>query len=304
MHRPYFDESTDVSGVFRVSISPDLPRPHLGIVAAVHGNEPCGLVALSRIRRAVEAGELDLRAGTLVLIHGNPDATAEGRRYTKGGVDLNRILDYHFVDGLPPSRWTPEHHRALALRPVLESLDAALDLHSTTAPTPPFAITSRLPSSRKLAEQLGLRHLTVGWEAPGLVSDRVMIGFLARRDVPGVGVECGQHHHPEAGEVAYGTAVRFMVAHGVVDPPNATATTGRHSPPVVVQVAEAIKKPSADFRFERELGGLQHLRAGDLLGSDRNLEFRLKHDGYVLMPNDGVPVGQDMLYLARIEGDD
>ena len=73
------EELTGIVGALRISAAPDFPRPHVGVVGAVHGNEPCGLRAIERLRAELVGGELSLRSGTLFLIHGNPRATPAAR---------------------------------------------------------------------------------------------------------------------------------------------------------------------------------------------------------------------------------
>ena len=126
-------------------------------------------------------------------MHGNPGASAQQRRHLSAAVDLNRVFDFRFVEELAPALWEPEHHRAAELRPLFERVDAVLDLHSATAPTPPFAIASRIAASEPFALALGLAYVTFGWGGPGLLGDRVLLGLMTRRALPGVAVECGQH---------------------------------------------------------------------------------------------------------------
>ncbi|MDB4973889.1 MAG: succinylglutamate desuccinylase [Myxococcaceae bacterium] len=272
-----------------------LPRPHLAIVGAIHGNEHCGLLAIERLQRELERGALELSAGTLFLVHGNPAATAERRRFTER-VDLNRTFDFRFVEELAPALWEAEHHRALALRPLFDTVDALLDLHSTTAPTPAFAIASKVPASLPFARALGLAYLTLGWDGPGLLGDRVLLAQLTRRDRPGVAVECGQHDDEAAPELAYRCAVRALAHFGMVAPASATVL----DPPVrALMVRAAVKRLSASFRFERPIHGMQHLPAGYIIGHGDHLSVTVRNACYAIMPNDEVPVGDDMLYIAE-----
>ncbi|MDB4988279.1 MAG: succinylglutamate desuccinylase [Myxococcaceae bacterium] len=284
-----------LAGVTRIASDASLPRPHLAIVGAIHGNERCGLLAIERLRADFARGARALRAGTLVLVHGNPEATAEQRRYTQSGVDLNRTFDFRFVDELAPALWEPEHHRALALRPLLDSVDALLDLHSTTAPTPAFAIASRVPASLPFARALGLEYLTLGWDGPGLLGDRVLLARLTRRERPGVAVECGQHDDEAAPELAYRCALRALAHFGLIEP------LAEGPPPTMrtLMVRAAVKRLSVSFCFERPLHGMQALEAGDVIGHGDHLTVTVRHRCYAVMPNDDVPVGDDMLYIAE-----
>jgi hypothetical protein len=62
----------------------------------------------------------------------------------------------------------------------------------------------------------------------------------------------------------------------------------------------AIKRPSASFRFSRPLASMQQLAAGEIIGSDEDITFCAQRACYVIMPNDNVEVGDDMLYVAQL----
>ena len=281
----------DIPGVVRISRGASLPGPRVGVLGAIHGNETCGLEAIHRLRRVAETGGLPVAAGTIVLVHGNPAATEQGRRFTEGGEDINRILDYRFVERLAREAWTPEHHRALALRPVLEELDALLDLHSATEETPPFGIVNDVPASLELARRCGVRAVTRVWSD---VRDCVTIGVLARRGRPGVSVECGQHEAEAAVAEAVDIALRFLRATGAASggaPPAGDA--------MLLEVTDVLRKPSAGFRFASAIRGLDELPAGHLVGRDGTIEMRVTDPAIALLPNDTVAVGEDLVYLAR-----
>jgi len=285
------DVALEVGGVTRLR-GPQ-PGPQLAIVGAIHGNEHCGLLAIQRLQRELASGELMLQAGTVLLIHGNPLATEQLRRHT--GVDLNRTFDFRFVDELAPLLWEHEHRRALELRPIFDSVDAVLDLHSASAPTPAFAIASRVPASLPFALALGLDYLTLGWDGPGLLGDRVLLAPLTRRALPGVAVECGQHDDEGAAALAYQCALRALAYFGLI----AALPEPERRAPRVLHVLSAIKRPSAGFRFERPLLGMQALQAGQVIGHDEHLTLTVRSPCYAIMPNDTVAVGDDMLFIAE-----
>jgi uncharacterized protein len=289
------EASSPLPGVSFTSFDATRPRPHLAVVGAIHGNERCGLLAIERLARELARGELQLCAGSLYLVHGNPAATALQRRHTPNGVDLNRTFDFRFLDELAPGLWEHEHRRALELRPIFDSVDAVLDLHSATAPTPAFAIASRVPASLPFALALGLEYVTLGWDGPGLLGDRVLLGQLTRRELPGVAVECGQHDDEAAADLAYQCTLRALSHFGLIAP----LAPREQAPPKQLTVRAAIKRPSGTFRFERPLRGMQALAPGDLIGHDEHLSLAVRSPCYAIMPNDQVPVGDDMLYIAE-----
>ncbi|HJL31671.1 MAG TPA: hypothetical protein RMI62_21495, partial [Polyangiaceae bacterium LLY-WYZ-15_(1-7)] len=58
----------------------ELPGPRVGVLAALHGDEPCGLRAHEWLLEHARAGTLAFTGGTLVLVHGNLEATRLGVR--------------------------------------------------------------------------------------------------------------------------------------------------------------------------------------------------------------------------------
>jgi succinylglutamate desuccinylase len=260
----------------------------------LHGNETCGYQVLRGLRDPAHPLRRRIRAGTLVLIHGNPAAFRQRRRFTEGGTDLNRLFDFSFVERLPEEAWTYEHRRALVLRPVLERLDGVLDLHSSTLPSDPFVITS--PSLLTAARRLGCRWVTHGWDGPGLLADRVLTGLLHRRGRPAFSVECGQHDDSHTVEVAWQTTERFLELMGMLEgdlPADGQACT-------VLQVVHRVGKPTQNFAFARPFAGFDPVAPGEAIGQGDGVELTVKEDFRVLLPNADVPVGEDMLYLGRV----
>jgi uncharacterized protein len=292
-------ETIGIPGVVKTSATASAAaNPCLAVFGSIHGNEPCGLRAIERLRAELESGELQLQAGTLYLVHGNPRATEQHERHTRGGVDLNRVFDYRFVTELPAALWTYEHERALALRPLLDQLDVLLDLHSTTAPAPAFAISSALPASHVLAHALGLGYVTSGWETPELLGDKVVMAPLTQRGAPAVSVECGQHHEPESAAVAYTCLRRALHQLGMLPFPSLLTLPAVSCTRLLLRAA--VKRPSSSFKFVKPLSSMQPLATGELIGCDEHLALSAQRACYVIMPNDTVAVGEDMLYIAQL----
>ena len=78
-------------GVLRISAYENWPRPYVGVCGSMHGDEPCGALAVQRLSGDFESRALAPEKGTLYLIHANPVATSLGRRHTADGDDLNRL---------------------------------------------------------------------------------------------------------------------------------------------------------------------------------------------------------------------
>lgn len=289
----------EVPGVYYVSADEAQPGPLYGVMGGLHGNEPCGARAIESLKARFHSGRLEVGEGTIALIVANPDALAAGTRYTKGGEDLNRLFDFAFTDALDPDDHTSEHRRALALRPILERLDGLLDLHSATWPTPPFAIVNEVHEALPVAAALGTPYVTSGWTSPGLLMEKVSIGVLQRRGVPGMSVECGAHGTPASDAFAFECALRYLVQVGALKKFADAVLPPLTETPQHLRVIEAVRKMSPQTRLSEGISAMSQLREGDILAEDRLTRLSVTSPCFVLLPNDAVPVGVDMAYLAQ-----
>jgi succinylglutamate desuccinylase len=239
----------------------------------------------------LENGELEPALGTVFLIHANPEATAQGRRHTAEGDDLNRLWSFAFVETLRREAWGYEHYRALELKELLGDLEVFLDLHSATTATPPFAVSNGEASVDEIAKRLGVSYLVQSWYG---LADKVVIGFLKLSGVPALSVECGSHGDPEIEEKAHGIAMSFLRATGAIEDGKESKETDVRK----VHVVERITKPSAEFVFGAPWTGFQKLEPGALVGRDRVTEIRVNQLCYAVLPNQNVDVGDDVIYLA------
>ena len=133
------------------------PGPHVLVTALTHGNEICGAITLDRLLRA----GVRPRRGRLTLAFDNVAAYREfdprypiASRYID--EDFNRLWSPATLDG---PRRSIELERARALRPVVDSADYLLDLHSMQYATAPLMLAGLLPRSRELARRVGIPEL-------------------------------------------------------------------------------------------------------------------------------------------------
>src|SRR5204863_447655 len=126
---------------------------HVVVTALTHGNEICGAIALDRLFRA----EVRPRRGRLSLAFNNVAAYHEfdprypiASRYVD--EDFNRLWSPATLDG---PRQSMELARARRLRPLIDSANLLLDLHSMQYATAPLMLAGLLLRSRDLALRIG-----------------------------------------------------------------------------------------------------------------------------------------------------
>ena len=105
-------------------------KPRIAVVGCLHGNERLGIDVIGGL------GDSPTSSCQLRLIVANEEAMALGKRFVDS--DLNRSFPGNRSGG------AHEERLAHALIAALNGCGFAIDVHSTTADTEPFAIATRL----------------------------------------------------------------------------------------------------------------------------------------------------------------
>ncbi len=270
----------------------EAPGPHVCVVALTHGNEIAGAVVLDRWLRQ----QLRPVAGRLSLVFANLDAYARFDAHDPTASrfleqDLNRVWDRDMLDG--PGR-SSELRRARALRPLLDSADVVLDLHSMLWPADPLLLVGA-EASEALALSLGSPPLVVS--DPGHEAGRRLIDYAAEAGQRGVLLEAGNHWERETVALMERVARRLLGLCGVL--PVMPAPPG--PPPRLARVTRAVTARGVDFAFTTPFrGGDVIPLAGTLIASDGGTEIRTPHDDCLLvMPSLRTAPGLTAVRFAR-----
>ncbi|MCH8950500.1 MAG: succinylglutamate desuccinylase/aspartoacylase family protein, partial [Proteobacteria bacterium] len=148
------------------------PGPHVMITALVHGNEPCGAVALDwLLQRGIRPLRGRLTLGFInVAAYGQFDA-ADPNASRWVDEDFNRLWA---PEVLASERDSVEARRAREVRPVVASADFLLDIHSMQKPSPPLLMAGWLDKGVRLARMVGVPDR--------VIVDRGHAGGLRMRD--------------------------------------------------------------------------------------------------------------------------
>ncbi len=308
-----------------ISFSGLLPGPRVIITGAVHGNETCGTKAIRRVLDEIERGEIRIVAGHVTFVPvTNPKAYAHGERV--GDRNLNRNLGptEHPVDF--------EDHVANWLCPLLAAHDVLLDLHSTRASNPAFAMLgprnnngplqpfSHFEKERALARHLGVGRFVDGWldtYATGVERRVRAAAESGRRLNPlntdsryGVGtteymrstggyaitLECGQHDAPESPAVGHRAIVNSLAFLGISDGNIPLQIRDAEQ----LQMYEVTDKSHAGDTFSRAWASFDRLKKGDLIGTRFDgTPVTADEDGFILFPDAKAEAGNEWFYLAR-----
>lgn len=278
------------------------PGPHVMITALAHGNEICGAIVLDELLRTgirPLQGKLTLLFCNIAAFERFDPDQPEASRWVE--EDFNRVWTTEVLDG---PRNTVDLQRARIIRPLIDSADLLLDIHSMQHPSEPLLLAGPLVKGRLLAAEVGYPALAVcdaGHAAGRRMRDYAGFGDAASPK-NALLVECGQHWAKRTVEVARETTLRFLARFGIIDPERGPFRFADTLPAQkTVEVTHPVTITAELFRFARVFTGLEVIeQAGTLIGWDGEREVRTPYDHCVLvMPSKRLYRGQTAVRLGR-----
>jgi succinylglutamate desuccinylase len=212
-------------------------EPEVAIVGGIHGDEPCGSIAVETLLEEAPDVERPVK-----LIVANEKARARGVRYVD--EDLNRAF---------PGSPDAETHEGRLAHDLLGEIRGCeiLSLHSTQSYPVPFALVDELDGhARSICPYLSVEAVV---ETAGYSEGRL----IAYPDV--IELECGLQRSAAAAENAIQLSREFLVAVGALSGETATP---RHHPLTVFSLDEQIPKPPAD-QYEVFVENFERVAEGD-----------------------------------------
>ena len=123
------------------------------VTALMHGNEICGAIALDRLLHAgvrPARGKLTFAFCNVAAYRAFNRVDPATSRYVD--EDMNRVWDRSALEG---PRNSQELRRARILRPLIDTVDYLLDIHSTTNINPAMMLTGLAQKHLDFAEAIG-----------------------------------------------------------------------------------------------------------------------------------------------------
>ena len=296
---PYRAGNTGIPYVWRFESGS--PGPNVMLSAIVHGNEPCGAIALDWLLQQdtrPAMGSLTMAFMNIAAYEAFDPQDPNATRWID--EDFNRVWDIDVLDG---DRDSVELRRAREVRPALEDIDCLLDIHSMQHLAPPLMMSGRHARAKALAAAVGVPERVVG--DAGHAAGRRMRDYGAFDDPDATQtallIECGQHWEAPAGLLARESAARFLVATGTLPEDILSAFAAPSTPQTAYTVIEAITIKNEEFVFERPFSGSEIIAdKGTVLGYDGGEPVCTPEDNLMLiMPSKRLWRGQTAVRLAR-----
>ncbi len=290
----YAEGNTGIPGF--TCIESGLAGPHVVLVSLIHGNEFAGAIVLAEI---LASGFRPLR-GKLTLGFANLAAFARfdaqnpiASRYVE--EDMNRVWDDFALFGV---RRSAELDRAREIKPIVDSADMLLDLHSMLWPSDPVLLCGAGPRGRALGMAVGTPDLVVADTGHAGGKRLIDYGRFTENSPHGAAcllVEAGPHWQQAAVDQSRATVRALLRQAGMLNTP-APATQSRFA-----EVVKLVTARTNRFTFEREFrGGEIIAQAGTLIAHDGDEEIRTPEDNLIMiMPSLKVGFGHTAVRLAK-----
>ena len=290
---------------FVASFDSGKPGPHVMINAVTHGNEICGAIALNHLFKAsVRPKHGKLTLGFINhLAYSNFDPENPGiSRFVD--EDFNRVWVEDRLEGLEV---TAELRRARELRPVFDTVDLLLDIHSMGTYSKPLMICNGLKKEREFTVDVNFpAHIMCG---SGHIIGKRLIEYTPFNDdvnnKVALLVEAGQHWAAGTEIASLDTALHFLRASGIVDPEFVDChLSERGKNPSTAEmwdVTDGITAVTDNFNFVKPFVGMEIISdAGTIIANDGDLEIKTPYDDCLLMmPNHRPGAGVRKLRLCK-----
>lgn len=284
--------------------------PCLVFICGIHGNEPAGTLAAERVAAALESRSSELR-GRVVFLTGNRQALAAGLRFVRRDLDSGwNQPNLERLRRLPQRELGDEDQEQVELAEALHQIGNAqrgplrvVDLHTTSAASPPFVCFGDTLSNRELAMALPLPAI-LGLDE---LIDGTLVGYCTERGHVSISVEAGQHRDPDAVERHVAAiwlllvAARCLPARSVPELASLRARLVQASagcPRAVEVLHRHVVNPADQFQMLPGFASFAHVAEGDVIAHDVNGPVRAPQRGLLLMPR-YQPQGEDGFFLAR-----
>jgi len=251
------------------------------ILAGIHGNERCGLVAFADL-----LPDLQIDRGQVFFIYGNPRAIKLDQRFVE--ANLNRLFrpDSELTDQELSSY---EYGRAQFLKQYLDQAEVLLDLHgSYSVASQPFAIGES--NARAIVAQLPVEIMVSGFDEiePGGTD-----AYMNKTGKIGICLECGLLTEPSAVLVAKEAIMAFLKIRG-----HLTGAVASYNQERLV-INQLYKTKTDNFYLTQDWPDFTAVKAGQIIGYDGSEAIKASAEGFILFATERQKIGEEAFILGK-----
>ncbi len=295
-------ETDGVPGVHR--ILGKTAGPCAAISMMTHGNEPSGLAPYWDYLQnpslyTPERGEVlfilnNMEAGH-EYFHNRGTEDAPHSRFKD--VNMNRLPE-EVAQLLNDTR--SEIKRALALQSILERIDAALDIHSTTQESEPMILQIK-GDIDSLVTDMPIQKVI---ENIVPIQIGIPIGSLyggESKEIPVLEIEAGSHENPQSFQLAIRASLSFLLNiqkhHDQINTASGTADKERE----FYRVSGSLMFPNETYELQRPFPMFCQVQKGEILAKGNGNPLTCFQDGHAIFaPKKSKPsnISEEVLFIT------
>lgn len=292
---PWQSGNTGISGF--TTIDSGLAGPHVVLMSLIHGNEFAGAIVLDEMLRAnftPRLGKLTFGFANLAAFARFDPENPVSSRFVE--EDMNRVWDDIDLFGV---RRSLELDRAREIRPLIDTADIVLDLHSMLWPSEALLLCGPGRQGRSLALAIGTPSMVIADQ--GHAGGKRLIDYGRFTEHPGqagcVLVEAGQHWEFTT-VLQIRSTIKALLHHAGM----ASETVRPPTPTRFAKVTQLVTARTNRFVFVRDFWGGEIIKTKDtLIAHDGDVEIRTPHDDCLLiMPSLKPSRGHTAIRMARL----
>jgi predicted deacylase len=273
--------------------------PHVVLIALTHGNELAGAIVLDRMLRegmSPRIGKLTFGFANIAAFARFDAANPVASRFVE--EDLNRVWDDIQLFGV---RRSLELDRAREIRPLIDTADFVLDLHSMLWPSDPLLLCGTTAQGRRLALAVGTPAMVVADHGHAGGKRLIDYGRFTEAACPAacILVEAGQHWETETIAQMQASIAALLGHTGLM----AAVPRRGAAKPRFAEVSHVVTAKTNRFVFTRPYRGGDVIRkSGTLIAHDGDTEIRTPYgDCLLIMPSQKPSHGHTAIRLAKIK---
>lgn len=250
------------------------------ILAGVHGNEICGIIAFDKI-----IPSLEIKSGKVLFIYSNLEAIRQNKRFIE--ENLNRC--FLPIQSKEVSQ-TLEGKTAKEIEPYLDGADFLLDIHaSNSINSIPFVITD--DNSLEIAETIPCKIISLNWDS---FEKGTTDHYMHLNNKKGICFESGYTKDQKSVNRAEDAIISFLTNLDFIE--GIKEQIGKKEYFKIVSIYKNNKFP---FKKSRDFGDFEVLKEKTLIGKEGNKDVFLDAGFAVLFVRDREDLDNECFLVAR-----